>query len=70
ATDRTPIMARALDGTVIEVFEWTSPEAIERAHTDAKVLAMWADFADACDYVPLDTLSEARAPFAGFEPIE
>lgn len=31
-TDRVPCVMKAADGTVVEVFEWASAEAIARAH--------------------------------------
>src|SRR6185369_9549657 len=37
-TDRVPILMTADDGTVLEVFEWTSKAAMESAHGNAKVL--------------------------------
>ncbi|HWO50244.1 MAG TPA: hypothetical protein VNN23_01495 [Ornithinibacter sp.] len=41
ASEREPIIAVAADGTVIEVFEWVSAEAIATAHQSATVRAMW-----------------------------
>jgi quinol monooxygenase YgiN len=70
ATDRTPIIMRARDGTLIEVSEWKSQEAIEAAHRNPNVLAMWNKFFTICDCVPLKTLAEAEEMFAGFEPID
>jgi quinol monooxygenase YgiN len=69
-TDRTPAMMRARDGTIIEVSEWKSHEAIEAAHKNPNVLAMWNKFFAVCDCVPLKTLAEAEEMFAGFAPIE
>lgn len=69
-TDRVPVMMRARDGTIIEVSEWKSREAIEAAHKNPRVLAMWEKFFALCDCVPLNTLAEAQEMFAGFEPIE
>jgi quinol monooxygenase YgiN len=69
-TDRTPIIMRARDGTLIEVSEWKSQEAIEAAHKNPNVLAMWNKFFAICDCVPLNTLAEAEEMFAGFEPID
>ena len=69
-TDRTPTMMRAGDGTIIEVSEWKSHEAIEAAHKNPNVLAMWNKFFAVCDCVPLKTLAEAEEMFAGFAPIE
>jgi quinol monooxygenase YgiN len=68
-TDRVPVMMRAKDGTIIEVSEWKSREAIEAAHKNPRVLAMWDKFFAVCDCVPLKTVPEAETMFAGFEPI-
>jgi quinol monooxygenase YgiN len=68
-TDRVPIMMRAKDGTIIEVSEWKSHEAIEEAHKNPRVLAMWDKFFAVCDCVPLKTVPEAEMMFAGFEPV-
>lgn len=67
-TDRESIMARAGDGTVIEVFEWTSAEAIEEAHSNPALLEMWDEYADVCDYVPISEIAEAADLFSGFQP--
>ncbi len=68
-TERAPVMMRAKDGTIVEVSEWKSPEAIEAAHKNANVLALWNRFSAVCDCMPLNTLAEAEQMFAGFEPI-
>ena len=68
-TDRAPTIMRARDGTIIEVSEWKSQEAIDAAHKNPNVLAMWNKFFAVCDCVPLNTLAEAKEMFAGFEPI-
>jgi quinol monooxygenase YgiN len=68
-TDRVPVMMRAKDGTIIEVSEWKSSEAIEAAHKNPRVLAMWDKFFAVCDCVPLKTVPEAETMFAGFEAI-
>jgi quinol monooxygenase YgiN len=69
-TDRAPTIVRARDGTIIEVSEWKSHEAIDAAHKNPIVLAMWNQFFEVCDCIPLNTLAEANDLFAGFEPIE
>jgi quinol monooxygenase YgiN len=69
-TDREPVIMRSRDGTIIEVSEWKSREAIDAAHKNPNVLAMWNKFFAVCDCVPLNTLAEAQEMFAGFEPIE
>ena len=68
-TDRIPVIARAKDGTIVEVSEWKSHQAIEEAHRNPRVLAMWDKFFAVCDCVPLKTVPEAETMFAGFEPI-
>ena len=69
-SDREPIIMRAADGTIIEVSEWKSQQAIEAAHVNPNVLAMWDRFSAACDFVLLKDLPEAAEMFAGFEPVE
>ncbi|HEY8929239.1 MAG TPA: hypothetical protein VIM55_08620 [Mucilaginibacter sp.] len=69
-TDRTPVIAQTADGTIIEVFEWLSDEAIASAHQNPEVQKMWAEYAEVCDYVPLNTLTEATDLFAAFNPVD
>jgi len=69
ASDRVPTIMRARDGTIIEVSEWKSREAIDAAHKNPNVLAMWNQFFALCDCVPLKSLAEAEEMFAGFEPV-
>ena len=69
-TDRPAYVMRAADGTVVEVFEWRSAEAIEQAHKSPAVGQLWGEFAAVCDYVPLVTLNEAQQPFAEFESLQ
>lgn len=68
-SDRTSAIMRASDGTIVEVFEWLSADAIARAHESAATQAMWREFADVSDYVPLTELSESMSLFAEFEPL-
>jgi len=69
-TDRKPSIMEAADGTIIEVFEWLSADAIKQAHSNPEVHKIWAAFADACDYVPLNTVAESGDMFAGFKPLD
>ena len=68
-TSRPRYAMQAEDGTVLEVFEWASAEAITQAHENPAVLALWAEFEAACDYVPLASLAEAGHPFPEFRPL-
>lgn len=66
ATDKKQIILQAADGTLLEIFEWMSPTAIQQAHSNPEVLKMWGEFAVVCDYLPLSQLPEAQALFAEF----
>jgi hypothetical protein len=68
-TDRAPIVMRAADGTIIEVFEWVSQEAIAGAHKNPVVLDLWKKFEAACWYETPANLAEFKNMFAHFEPI-
>jgi len=69
-SDRVPITMEAQDGTVVEVFEWESPAAIQSAHTNPVVLRMWGQFAEVCDFIPIGQVAEAANLFSEFAPIE
>jgi quinol monooxygenase YgiN len=70
ATAREPLVMRAADGALVEIFEWTSAEAVEGAHHNPKVMAMWGRFAEVCDYATLADLPEAQRMFSPFESVE
>ena len=67
-TGREPVLLRAGDGVVVEVFEWRDG-AVETAHSHPRVQALWARYAEVCDYVPLQALPEAAQLFATFKPL-
>jgi hypothetical protein len=69
-TDKPAYVMRSADGTIVEVFEWRSAEAIEQAHSNTAVQALWAEFADVCDYQPLAGLAEAQQMFAEFDAVQ
>ena len=69
-TARKPILMEAADGTVLEVFEWLSQDAIDAAHSNPRVQEMWAEFSAACEYIPVSQVSEAAELFSGFRPID
>jgi hypothetical protein len=68
-SDRSAYVMRAVDGTVVEVFEWRSAEAIQQAHANPAVQALWGEFGVVCDYVPLSTLAESHQMFAEFDAV-
>ena len=69
-TNKPAYVMRAGDGTIVEVFEWQSTEAIHQAHENPAVQALWAEFGAACDYTPLSKLVEAQQMFAEFDAVE
>jgi hypothetical protein len=70
ATERPSYAMQASDGTVIEVFEWKSKEAITAAHTRSSRAEDVGKYAEACEYVPLANVKECSDTFAEFVPIE
>ena len=68
-TERASIVMRTADGTIIEVFEWVSQEAIAGAHSNPVVLELWKRFEEVCSYETPSNLAEFRALFAHFEPV-
>jgi hypothetical protein len=69
-TDRPSHVMRAADGTIVEAFEWVSPEAIDRAHGNSVVQALWEEFRAVCDYRSLASLVECGQTFAEFDAVE
>lgn len=70
ATERVPIVMQAADGTMIEVFEWASSDAIAAAHSHPVVGKMWQAFGAVCDYVPIGSVAEATQMFSEFTPVD
>ncbi len=66
ATERAPVVLRAADGSLLEIFEWVSAAAIESAHANPAVLALWERYAACCDCITLGDLAEANAMFPSF----
>ena len=70
ATDRPSYVMKSVDGTIIEVFEWRSAEAIAAAHQNPVWQAMCARYSEACEYISLENLSESKNMFAEFDPVD
>jgi hypothetical protein len=70
ATERPSVVLKAQDGSLLEIFEWASQAAIDAAHTNPNVLALWKRYAECCDYITLADLNEATAMFPGFALVE
>ena len=69
-TERPAYAMRSVDGTIVEVFEWKSLDAIAAAHSNVAVQALWTEFGAACDYVPLTSLPEVHQMFAEFDSVD
>ena len=69
-TERQSLVMRAKDGTVVEIFEWRSPEAAHEAQQNISVLTIWEKFNDVCSYECIGNLEESRQLFSPFEPID
>jgi hypothetical protein len=69
ATEREPIVLKSSSGLVVEVFEWVSGDAIQKAHTNAAVQVLWERFGAVCTYEPLQNLNEWTNLFAEFEAL-
>jgi hypothetical protein len=68
-TLRAPIVMRTADGTIVEIFEWVSREAIAGAHNNPVVLDLWKRFEAVCWYETPANLAEFQNMFAHFEPV-
>jgi hypothetical protein len=68
-TNRASIVMRAGDGTIVEIFEWVSQEAIAGAHHNPAVLDLWKRFEGLCTYVAPSSVPEFTKMFAHFEPV-
>jgi quinol monooxygenase YgiN len=68
-TARESIVMRTADGTIVEVFEWASQEAIASAHTNPVVLDLWKRFAAVCSFETPSNIAEFQNMFAHFEAL-
>ncbi len=70
AGDGPSLCGRAKDGTYVEVFCWKSQEAIDAAHENPNVLAMWEKYGEVCDFATIGDLPEAKQMFSPFAPVD
>jgi hypothetical protein len=69
-TDRTPIAAVAADGTILEVFEWLSKDAIANAHNHPAVQQMWGEF-EACRWYETPwNVPDLQRMFVSLRPLD
>jgi hypothetical protein len=67
ATDRENYVAKSQDGTIIEVFEWASMNAVNAAHQHPAVSDIWEKMTLIADFLPINQLPELNGPFADFK---
>jgi hypothetical protein len=65
-TERESFISRSKGGAQLEVFEWISAEAAEKAHDHPAVAKIWEAMAMVCDFGKLDQLPEANGSFPQF----
>ncbi|WAS90355.1 putative quinol monooxygenase [Nannocystis punicea] len=70
ATDREPIVMRANDGSILEVFEWASEDAVRRAHENPVVKQLWQQFEAVCQWIAPSEVAELGRPFSHFRPVD
>jgi len=68
--DDAALCGRASDGTFVEVFCWKSQNAIDTAHSNKIVGAMWAKFAAVSDYTVISNVAGAADMFMSLTPVD
>jgi quinol monooxygenase YgiN len=68
-TDREPIAAVAGDGTILEMFEWASEDAIANAHQHPVVQEMWKRFEACCWYETPANVADLQRMFVSLDPL-
>ena len=68
--DGPSLCGRAPDGVIVEVFQWKSRDALDAAHNNPQVLALWGQFAQVCDYTVIADVAGAKDMFTPLTPIE
>src|SRR5436190_14912757 len=65
-TERPAPVVRTADGDLLVVLEWSTPDAVDEAHADPEVLAVWDRKAQMADYLAPRALGGAGVPFASW----
>jgi len=69
ATDRPAVVAKSKNGTYVEIFEWSTLEAVGVAHHHPEVAKVWEAMGKVADLRTLDSLEEIKGMFPHFEPV-
>ena len=71
ATERPSLVMRSfVDGTIMEVFEWTSHEAAANAHSVPEVGTLWEAMGAVARFLTPAELMESTRTFPHFQPID
>ena len=70
ATDRPSYVMKSADGTIIEVFEWKSAEAIASAHQNPVWQAMCGRYSETCDLHRSRKSNREQEHVAEFDPVD
>ncbi len=65
-TEQAPFIGRSGDGSILEIFEWASRSAAEKAHDHPAVAKIWEAMAVVCEFGRLEQLAEAKNRFPHF----
>lgn len=68
ATSREPMIMKAGDGTVIEIFEWVSKSAIDEAKQNKDIIEYWNQYNEVCDIIPISQILESTISYSEFTP--
>ena len=63
-TDRPAPVVRTGDDELMVGLEWSSEHAVDEAHADPEVMAMWERKGELAEYLPPNALTGAGVPFA------
>jgi hypothetical protein len=69
-TDRPAIQVKSKNGTYIEIFEWRTAGASDKAHQRPELAKVWEAMGKVADFPALDSLEEVVDRFPRFEPVE
>jgi hypothetical protein len=65
-TDRAVPVVRTSGGELLVILEWSTDHAVEDAHADPEVLAVWDRKAVLAEYIAPRDLTGSEVPFASF----
>lgn len=70
ATKKHNYVAKSSGGSIIEVFEWASSNAVNAAHQHPAVSEIWEKMTLIADFLPMKSLPKTNEPFVSFEMIK